>query len=92
MSFTRGHNDAGPDFTTRLFGVDATVRYRPLRRAIYRRFMGADELMWSRREQEAGDVSAFGMYVSGDYQFARRWFGGVRYDCSDRSVRFLAGR
>jgi hypothetical protein len=84
-SFTRGHNNVGPDTTTQLFGIDATVRYRPLRRAIYRRFMGRTELMWSRREQETGDVSAFGMYVSGDYQFARRWFAGVRFDRSDRA-------
>jgi hypothetical protein len=85
-SFTRGHNDAGPDFTTRVFGIDATVRYRPLRRAIYRRFMGRTELMWSRRGQEGGTVPAFGMYVSGDYQFAQRWFGGVRYDRSERAI------
>jgi len=85
VSFTRGHNDAGLNSTTRLFGVDATVRYRPLRRAIYRRFMGRTEMMWSHRGQETGDVSAFGMYVSGDYQFARRWFGGVRFDRSDRA-------
>jgi hypothetical protein len=85
VSFARGHNDAGPDFTTRLFGIDASVRYRPLRRSIYRRFIGRGELMWSYREQEDGEVPAFGMYVSGDYQFARRWFGGVRYDYSDRS-------
>jgi hypothetical protein len=85
VSFTRGHNDVGPDSTTRLFGIDATVRYRPQRRAIYRRFMGRTELMWSRRGQEAGDVSAFGMYVSGDYQFARRWFGGARFDRSARA-------
>ena len=52
-----GHNDAGPDFTTRLVGIDATVRYRPLRRAIYRRFMGRTELFWSRRGQEDGDVT-----------------------------------
>ena len=84
-SFTKGHNDAGPAFTTRVFGVDATVRYRPLRRAIYRRFMGRTELMWSRRGQADGTVPAFGMYVSGDYQFARRWFGGVRYDRSERA-------
>jgi len=84
-SFTRGHNDAGPDFTTRVFGVDATVRYRPLRRAIYRRFLGRTELLWSRRGQDGGDMSAFGMYVSGDYQFARRWYGGVRYDRSERA-------
>ena len=25
------------------------------------------------------------MYVSGDYQFARRWFAGARYDWSDRA-------
>jgi hypothetical protein len=85
VSFARGHNDAGPDFTTGLFGIDASVRYRPLRRSIYRRFIGRTELMWSRREQEDGKVPAFGMYVSGDYQFAQRWFGGVRYDHSDRS-------
>jgi hypothetical protein len=84
-SFARGHNDAGPDFTTRLFGVDATFRYRPLRRAIYRRLIGRTELIWSRRDQEDGTVPAFGMYVGGDYQFARRWFAGVRYDRSARA-------
>ena len=85
ISVTRGHNDVGPDTTTRLFGVDATVRYRPLRRAIYRRFIGRTELVWSRREQEFDNVSAFGMFASGDYQFARRWFGGVRYDYAERA-------
>lgn len=84
-SFARGHNDVGPDTTTRLFGIDATVRYRPLRRAIYRRFLGRTELMWSRRGQEVDGVSAFGMYAGAEYQFARRWFGGVRYDRSDRA-------
>jgi hypothetical protein len=84
-SIAYGHNDAGPDFTTRLMGIDATVRYRPLRRAIYRRFQGRTELFWSRRGQESGDVDAFGMYASGEYQFARRWFGGARYDWSERA-------
>jgi hypothetical protein len=85
-SIAWGHNDVGPDFTTRLVGVDATVRFRPLRRAIYRRFMGRTELFWSRREQEEAPVSAFGMYVSGDYQFARRWFAGARFDWSERAA------
>ena len=84
-SFAYGTNDAGPDFTTRLVGLDATVRYRPLRRAIYRRFQARTELFWSRRGQESGNVEAFGMYASGDYQFARRWFGGARYDWSERA-------
>lgn len=84
-SIAGGHNDVGPDFSTRLFAVDATFRYRPLRRAIYRRLLGRTELFWSKREQEEGDVSAFGMYASGDYQFARRWFAGARYDWSERA-------
>jgi hypothetical protein len=85
-SFARGHNDAGPDFTTRLFTLDATVRYRPLRRAIYRRLIGRTELFWSKREQDLGDASAFGMYASGEYQLARRWFAGGRYDWSERAI------
>lgn len=84
-SIAYGHNDAGPDFTTRVIGVDATFRYRPLRRAIYKRFLGRTELFWSRRGQEGGDANAFGAYVSGEYQFARRWFAGARYDVSDRA-------
>jgi hypothetical protein len=85
-SFTYGHNDAGPDFTTKVIGFDATVRYRPLRRAIYRRFIGRTELFWSRREQEPAQANAFGAYVSGEYQFAQRWFGGARFDWSDRAA------
>ena len=42
-------------------------------------------MIWSRREQEEGAVPAFGMYVSGDYQFARRWFAGARYDWTERA-------
>ncbi len=84
-SVAYGTNDAGPDFTTRLVGIDATFRYRPLRRAIYRRLQGRTELFWSRRGQEGGNSNAFGMYASGEYQFARRWFGGARYDWSERA-------
>jgi hypothetical protein len=85
-SIAYGHNEAGPDSTTRVFGVDATFRYRPLRRAIYKRFLGRTELFWSKRDDALGDGKAFGAYVSGEYQFARRWFAGARYDFSDRAV------
>ena len=85
-SLAYGHNDAGPDATTRLFGVDATFRYRPLRRAIYRRFIGRTELFWSRRSEDPSEAIAFGAYVSGEYQFSRRWFAGGRYDFSDRAI------
>jgi hypothetical protein len=87
-SFAYGHNDAAPDAKTRLFGVDATLRYRPLRRAIYKKFLARTELFWSQRDTaEAGQrADAFGAYLSGEYQFARRWFAGARYDWSDRAI------
>jgi hypothetical protein len=87
-SFAYGRNDARPDATTRLFGFDATLRYRPLRRAIYKRFLARTELFWSRRDTaDPGErADAFGAYLSGEYQFARRWFAGGRYDWSDRAV------
>jgi hypothetical protein len=84
-SFASGGNDAGPGFRTRLWGADATFRYRPLRRAIYRRLAARTELVWSRRDQEPAAASAFGFYASTEYQFARRWYAGLRYDRSDRA-------
>jgi hypothetical protein len=83
-SIAYGPNDNRDDAHTRLIGVDATFRYRPLRRAIYRRLLARTELIWNRRDLQEGTASTFGMYASGEYQFARRWFGGVRYDYSQR--------
>jgi len=89
VSVAHGFNASGVpvginDFTTRLFGVDATVRWKPLQRSIYHSFVGRSEVIWSRREQPTGVQNASGFYVSGEYQFARRWFAGVRLDGSDR--------
>ena len=78
--------------TTSLFGVDATLRWKPLQRSIYHSFVGRSEVIWSRREQPNGLQSGMGFYVSGDYQFARRWFAGVRFDGSDRGRRLDAAR
>jgi hypothetical protein len=91
-SYSFGHNPAGivqdvdlGRFTTQLFGVDATLRWKPLSRAIYHSFVGRSEVVWSHREQFGGRQDAMGYYVSGDYQFARRWFVGGRYDRSERA-------
>lgn len=84
-SYSRGHNDLGSAYTTQLYGVDLTYRWRPLARAIYRSFAGRTELMWSRREDVGSrTINAFGGFVSGDYQFARRWIAGGRVDWSGR--------
>jgi hypothetical protein len=93
VSYARGHNPSGipggggPEqtgrFITNLFGIDGTVRWRPLRRAIYRSFLGRGEFIVSRRDQPNGLQSSSGWYLSGDYQLGRRWFTGLRFDRSD---------
>jgi hypothetical protein len=91
-SYSRGHNAAGVvddvdigRFTTQLFGVDATFRWRPLTRAIYRQFVARTEYIRSHRDQFDGLQQAGGFYLSGDYQFARRWWIGGRLDHSGRA-------
>jgi hypothetical protein len=93
FSYAHGHNDselANDEqfgvFTTNLYGIDATFRWRPLQRSIYHSFVGRTEYIWSRRDQLNGLQSTGGFYASGDYQFARRWFAGLRLDRSGRAT------
>ena len=84
-SYARGHNDSGAGFVTQLYGADLTYRWKPLRRAIYRSFTARGEAIWSLRDEPGGRQRAFGGFLSADYKFARRWFGGLRYDWSERA-------
>jgi hypothetical protein len=98
-SFARGRSPYAEAWN-QLYGFDATVRWKPLRRSIYHSFVGRSELIWSRTQITnpafAGtplflvapihEIRPFGYYVSGDYQFARRWFLGVRGDHSERGA------
>lgn len=84
LSYARGHNPLGPGFVTHLYGADATLRWKPLRRAIYHSFLARAEFVWGRAEELIGASKPFGYYVSADYQFARRWTVGGRFDRSDR--------
>jgi hypothetical protein len=86
-SYAFGPSALVPDSNAQRIGIDATVRYRPLRRAIYRQFVGRTEIVWSRQSSTDGiRQHASGFYASGDYQFARRWFFGVRGDRSGRAL------
>lgn len=89
FSYARGHNDAGSAigsnaFRTQLYGMDATVRWKPLRRAIYHNFLARTEMVWSRRDQLDSIQRAFGFYTAADYRLNRRWTIGGRYDRSGR--------
>ena len=55
----------GLDLNKELVGIDATFRYRPLRRAIYQRLNLRTELIWSRQQlPEPCRTTAFGVTVS----------------------------
>lgn len=102
VSYARGHNDSAVNApvpqpflnpVTSLYGTDATLRWKPLRRSIYHSFIARGEFIWSQRQQPVafatgtlGLQRAFGFYTSGDYQLARRWFVGGRYDRSDEAA------
>src|SRR5581483_6467924 len=93
LSYARGHNNgeiasqgiATGNFITSLYGVDATLRWKPLRRSIYHSFIARSEFIWSQRHQLGPEQRAFGFYAAADYQLGRRWFLGGRFDRSDRS-------
>ncbi len=90
LSYATGPTEARPSSTTRLEGLDFTLRWKPLRTATYRSFTARGELMRSRRQLDAGDVSAVGWFLSGDYPLAKRWFVGARLEAAqhadDRSL------
>lgn len=66
-------------------GADVTFRWKNPRRAIYRSFIAQAEWMQRTAETEIGpDATRTGGYAWGDFQFARRWHVGGRYDWSDR--------
>jgi hypothetical protein len=73
---------------SQLFGIDATYRWRPLQRSIYNSFIARTEWIWNRRElaDNLGHDTPSGMYASADYQLARRWFAGGRFDRSAHAL------
>jgi hypothetical protein len=97
VSYSRG-NSAGlagaPNpsaFFTNLYGTDATLRWKPLRRAIYKNFLFRTELFWSARDQLSPvnifqTQHAFGMYSSAEYRVNRRWTIGGRFDRSGHAA------
>jgi hypothetical protein len=84
-SFLAGQGTVDEDADATLVGVDVMYRWKPLQRSIYHSFTGRSEVVWNRTPHVVGPSKGSGFFVSGDYQFARRWFAGGRYDLSDRA-------
>ncbi len=94
VSYARGHNNAGvgttfdpSHFLTNLYSADATLRWKPLRRAIYHSFLFRNEFFWSARDQVSPAAffqtqHVLGLYSDAEYRANRRWTVGGRFDRS----------
>ena len=82
----QGSNGTTADAKTTLENIHLVYRWKPLQGSPYRSFILRSELYRSRREQPGGTQTSRGFFVSGDYQLAKRWFTGARYEFSDRAT------
>lgn len=85
LSYGFGPNGVTEAADTTLQGVDLTFRWKPLQTATYRSLTARAEYIRSRREQIPRSVTAGGWFLSADYQLARRWFVGARFEIADHA-------
>lgn len=86
FSYAHGYNGTSTTNTSSLQNAHLVYRWRPLQGRPYRSFIVHSEYFWSERDQPDGKQKAQGFFVSGDWQLARQWFTGARYEFSDRAT------
>lgn len=84
-SWGHGFNGLTEISTTQLGNVHLVYRWKPLQGRPHRSFILRSEFFRSQRSQPGGRQNALGFYVSGDWQLARRWFVGARYEFADHA-------
>jgi hypothetical protein len=78
-SYAQAHSSQ--TLSSQLVGLDITVRWKNPRRSIYRSAFWQTEVMGGRREISGkSPVESVGLFSHVEYQFARRWRAGVRFD------------
>ena len=83
LTFATAPNDEGHGGNrTMVEGVDLTYKWRPPETGKYRSFQWQTEVLASQADLIGGQETTWGMYTAADYQFARRWVIGSRYDYS----------
>jgi hypothetical protein len=83
LTFATAPNDEGHGGNrTMVEGLDLTYKWRPPATGKYRSFLWQTELLAAQADLRGGRETTWGMYTAADYQFARRWVAGARYDYS----------
>ncbi|UCG15092.1 MAG: hypothetical protein JSV19_07315 [Phycisphaerales bacterium] len=67
---------------TMVEGFDLTYKWRPPEAGRHKAFTWQTEVLAAQADLRGGQETSWGMYTSADYQFARRWVAGARYDYS----------
>ena len=80
-SFATGPNDHGHGgHRSMVEGIDFTYRWKPKEAGLYKSFLWQTELLAAQADIRGGQESTWGAYSAAEYQFARQWKFGVRYD------------
>ena len=83
FTFATAPNDEGHGGNrTRVEGLDLTYKWRPPEAGLYKSFTWQSEVLAAQADLHGGQETTWGMYTAADYQFARRWVIGARYDYS----------
>jgi hypothetical protein len=85
LSYARGPNGITERSDTQLEGIDTTFRWKPLRTATYRSMSARGEYIRSRKDLLLGTERAAGWFLSAEYQLAKRWFLGGRYERAEQA-------
>ena len=80
-SVATGPNDHGHgSHHSTVEGFDLTYRWKPKGVGLYRSFLWQTEVLAAQADIIGGRETTWGMYSAAEYQFARQWKFGVRYD------------
>ncbi|MBU0717767.1 MAG: keratin [Planctomycetes bacterium] len=83
LTFATAPNDEGHGSNrTMLEGFDLTYKWRPPATGKYKSFLWQTEVLAAQADLIGGQETTWGMYTAADYQLARRWVIGSRYDYS----------
>lgn len=82
-SAVHGGNDA-TDLTSTVLGFDASFRWQPPGRSLYRDLQLKAEWFLAERETGAEQLDGHGGYLQASYRLDRRWVLGARADYVDR--------
>lgn len=80
---TAPNDDGHGSRRTWLEGADVTYKWRHPRQGLYKAFMWQTEVMAAQKELEYQRICSMGLFSAAEYQFARRWTAGGRFDFSE---------